>query len=50
VSQIANEVREGDRYRCPVEGCGCVSVDRVPDVEPTQTFVDCCGHRMEKAA
>jgi hypothetical protein len=51
VRAMANEVDEGDRYRCPVEGCGCeMTVARAPDMEPTQGFVDCCGHRMEKAA
>ena len=48
---MPDEVREGGWYRCPVEGCGCEStVDRAPDMEPTQDFVDCGGRRMERAA
>jgi hypothetical protein len=43
-------VNQGDRYRCPVEGCGCeITVTSAPEMEPTQGFVDCCGHEMEKA-
>lgn len=46
---MADVVREGDRYRCPGEGCGCeITVARGPDMEPAQEFVDCCGHRLEK--
>lgn len=44
------QVDEGDRYRCPIEGCGCeITVSSAPDMEPTQSFIDCCGHEMERA-
>jgi hypothetical protein len=49
-SAMANEVREGDRYRCPVEGCDCeITVKRAPDMDGTRDFVDCCGRRMENS-
>lgn len=42
-------VRQGDRYRCPVEGCGCeIQVTNAPQMVATQGFVDCCGHELEK--
>jgi len=45
------EVRQGDRFRCPVEGCGCkITVTSDPQMEATQSFVDCCGHEMEKVS
>ena len=45
------EIREGDRYRCPVPGCGCeIVVATAPEMmEPTQSFVECCGHEMERS-
>ena len=44
-------VQEGDRYRCPVEGCGCeIRVTSAPQMEATQSFVDCCGHQMERVS
>lgn len=43
------EVREGDVFRCPIEGCGCeIRVTSTPTMEATRSFVDCCGHEMEK--
>jgi len=43
------EVRGGDVFRCPIEGCGCeIRVTGTPTMEATQSFVDCCGHEMEK--
>jgi hypothetical protein len=42
------DVREGDIFRCPVDGCGCeIRVTSTPAMEATQSFVDCCGHEME---
>lgn len=44
-------VEQGARYRCPVEGCGCeISVTSAPEMAPTQSFVDCCGHEMRKVS
>lgn len=43
------QVGQGDRYRCPVAGCGCeITVSSTPDMEATQSFIDCCGHEMER--
>lgn len=43
------EIKQGDRFRCPVEGCGCeITGGSAPEMEATQAFVDCCGHEMEK--
>jgi hypothetical protein len=43
------EVKQGDRCSCPVEGCGCeITVASAPEMEATQSFIDCCGHEMEK--
>lgn len=43
------EVRQGDRYRCPVPGCGCeIAVENAPQMEATQNFTDCCGHEMKR--
>ncbi len=45
------EVRQGDRFRCSVEGCNCeITVTSDPQMEATQSFVDCCGHEMEKVS
>ncbi len=45
------EVREGDVFRRPVEGCGCeIRVTSTPTMEATQSFVDCCGHEMEEVS
>lgn len=44
-------VHQGDRYRCPVERCGCeITVTSAPGMTPEQTFVDCCRHEMEKVS
>lgn len=44
-------VQQGDRFRCPVEGCGCeITVTSAPEMTPDQAFVDCCGHDMEKVS
>jgi hypothetical protein len=43
------QVRQGDPYRCPVEGCSCeITMSSVPEMEATQNFIDCCGHEMER--
>lgn len=48
---VAEMVQEGDRYRCPVEGCGCeIQVSSTPQMAANQIFVDCCGHEMEKVS
>lgn len=48
---MATQVQQGTVYRCPVAGCGCeITVSHAPDMQPTQDFVDCCGHRMEPAS
>ena len=45
------EVREGDIFRCPIEGCGCeIRVTSTPKMDAAQSFVDCCGHEMEKVS
>jgi|GEM_PF-3423192 len=45
------EVRGGDVFRCPIEGCGCeIRVISTPTKEATRSFVDCCGHEMEKVS
>ena len=50
MERMDHSLVEGTVYRCPVEGCHCeIEVRRPPqDMEPTQTFVDCLGHAMEK--
>jgi hypothetical protein len=46
---MAESVQQGDVYACPVEGCDCeITVTSGPSMEPSQAFVDCCGHQMEK--
>lgn len=43
------EVGDGDRYRCPVESCGCVTaVSSAPKMATTQNFIDPCGLEMER--
>lgn len=49
--QMPNQVQEGDVFRCSVEGCDCeIRVTTAPEMEPDQSFVDCCGHEMQKAS
>ena len=44
----ANAVQQGDRFRCPT--CGCeIMITNAPDTAGDQSFVDCCGHQMERA-
>ncbi|MGD9893165.1 MAG: hypothetical protein AB7R89_01545 [Dehalococcoidia bacterium] len=46
---MAEQVQQGTVYRCPVQGCGCeITVTNAPNMEATQEFTDCCGHKMEK--
>lgn len=43
------EVERSDRYRCPVQGCGCeITVSTTPEMEATQNFMDCCGHEIKR--
>ncbi len=42
-------LREGDRFRYPVEDCGCeITVTSAPEMTQEQLFVGCCGHEIEK--
>jgi hypothetical protein len=50
--RLDHPLEEGTVYRCSVEGCHAeIELRRPPqDMEPTQLFVDCCGHQMEKVS
>ena len=52
MERMEHPLEEGIVYRCPVEGCHCEIEVRQPpqEMEPTQMFVDVCGHEMEKVS
>jgi len=44
-------VAQGSVYHCAVEGCGCqITITTAPQMDATQTFIDCCGHPLELAS
>jgi hypothetical protein len=49
---LDHPLEKGAVYRCPMDGCHAeIEVRRPPrNMEPTQLFVDCCGHQMEKVS